>query len=198
MIPLSQDIDFKDVMSKKFIYLDRNNTPDVWSNIQRTIATAHQSQAVKDYKTILLVPKQHKDFEPKLYKTPNPICPQMIFECSQRIFNRKQHNCLSGANKPKVIDVILKFTKLYDGVDLNDDAFLKQYFDQVVRLDFLMLEKRPKLQASTIATIIECYNETPEGFRNPSDETIQKCIKAIDKQIEIDEQEETMLLSQTV
>ena len=89
MIPLSQDIDFKDVMSKKFIYLDRNNTPDVWSNIQRTIATAHQSQAVKDYKTILLVPKQHKDFEPKLYKTPNPICPQMIFECSKRIFNRK-------------------------------------------------------------------------------------------------------------
>lgn len=172
MIPLSQDIDFKDVMSKKFIYLDRNNTPDVWSNIQRTIATAHQSQAVKDYKTILLVPKQHKDFEPKLYKTPNPICPQMIFECSKRIFNRKQHNCLSGANKPKVIDVILKFTKLYDGVDLNDDAFLKQYFDQVVRLDFLMLEKRPKLQASTTATIIECYNETPEGFRNPSDETI--------------------------
>lgn len=168
-------------MLKQFIYLDRNNTPDVWGDIQKTIISAHKNRTVKDFRTILIVPKQHRDFEPKLYKTLNPICPQMIYECSKRIFNRKQHNCLSGANKPKVVDVILKFTKLYDGVDLNDDVFLHKYFDQVVRLDFLHLDQRPNLLDSTVQTMIECYNETPENFQNPSDETIAKCVKAIDR-----------------
>lgn len=56
-VPLSQDIEFKDLMLKQFIYLDRNNTPDVWADIQKTIQEAHKSQQVKDYKTILIVPK---------------------------------------------------------------------------------------------------------------------------------------------
>lgn len=120
----------------------------------------------------------------------------MIYECTKRIFNRKQHNCLSGANKPKVVDVILKFTKLYDGADLTNDTYLHQYFDQVVRLDFLHLEQRPKLLEQTVSTIIECFNETPGNFQSPSDQTIQKCIKAVNNQMDVDDQAETLLLSQ--
>jgi hypothetical protein len=67
----------------------------------------------------------------------NPICPQMIYECIKRIFGRKSHDCLSSENKPKVVEVILKFAKLYDGVDFRNDNQLKQFFDIVVRLDFL-------------------------------------------------------------
>jgi hypothetical protein len=55
----------------------------------------------------------------------NPICPQMIYECIKRIFGRKSHDCLSSENKPKVVEVILKFAKLYDGVDFRNDKELK-------------------------------------------------------------------------
>ena len=41
----------------------------------------------------------------------------MIYECIKRIFGRKSHDCLSGENKPKVVEVMLKFAKLYDGID---------------------------------------------------------------------------------
>ena len=61
----------------------------------------------------------------------------MIYECIKRIFGRKDHTCLSSANKPKVVEVILKFSKLYDGVDLSNDDVLRTYFDDFVRLDFL-------------------------------------------------------------
>ena len=44
---------------------------------------------------------------------------------------------MSSANKPKVVEVILKFSKLYDGVDLSNDDVLRTYFDDFVRLDFL-------------------------------------------------------------
>jgi hypothetical protein len=40
----------------------------------------------------------------------------------KRIFKRKSHDCLSGDNKPKVVEVILKFAKLYDGIDFNNDG----------------------------------------------------------------------------
>ena len=61
----------------------------------------------------------------------------MMFECIKRIFGRPAHDCLSSANKPKVVEVILKFTKLYDEIDLNNDDMLRTYFDDFVRLDFL-------------------------------------------------------------
>jgi hypothetical protein len=68
---------------------------------------------------VLLVPEQHP-FDKALYHTVNPISPQFQYECIKRIFGRKEHDCLSSANKPKVVEVILKFAKLYDGVNFDD------------------------------------------------------------------------------
>ena len=62
-------------INKQIIYLDRNNTPDVWGDIQNTIFKANKGKKVKDYKTVLIVPEQHPDFDPSLYHTQNPICP---------------------------------------------------------------------------------------------------------------------------
>ena len=45
----------------------------------------------------------------------------MIYECIKRIFSRKSHDCLSSENKPKVVEVLLKFARLYDGVDFSKD-----------------------------------------------------------------------------
>jgi hypothetical protein len=61
----------------------------------------------------------------------------MIYECVKRIFGRKDHECLSNKNRPKVVDVSLRFTKLYDGADMSDENVLKQYFDDFIHLDFL-------------------------------------------------------------
>ena len=80
---------------------------------------------MKTYKTVLVVPEQHQDFNASLYHTTNPICPQMMFECIKRIFGRPSHDCLSSANKPKVVEVILKFAKLYDGADFSSDKMLR-------------------------------------------------------------------------
>lgn len=82
----------------------------------------------------------------------------MIFECIKRIFGRPKHDCLSAENKPKVVEVILKFTKLYDGADFNSDQILRQYFDDFVRLDFLQFGMRSKLEEDVVAAIIDCYN----------------------------------------
>jgi len=61
--------------TKQIIYLDRNNTPDVWGDIQRTITKANKSKKVKEFKTVLIVPEQHPDFDASTYTTLNPICP---------------------------------------------------------------------------------------------------------------------------
>ena len=48
------------VLAKQLIYLDRNNTPDVWSDIQKTIEKANKEskkQSIKPYKTILILPE---------------------------------------------------------------------------------------------------------------------------------------------
>lgn len=91
----------------------------------------------RDCKTVLIVPEQHNDFDSSLYNQLNPICPHMMYECIKRIFSRKSHDCLSSENKPKVVEVILKFAKLYDGIDFNCDDTLRKHFDDFVRLDFL-------------------------------------------------------------
>jgi hypothetical protein len=106
--------------------LDRNNTPDVWADIRDTITNAHGSH--KDYSTIVLLPKQ-EIWDKSLYNKKNPICPHLIFECCKRIFNRKEHGCLNSSNKPKVIDVVLKFAKLHDGFDFDDMEQIHSYFD---------------------------------------------------------------------
>ena len=99
-----------------------------------------------------------------------------MFECIKRIHGRPAHDCLSSANMPKVVEVILKFTKLYDGIDLTNDEILRSYFDDFVRLDFLQFGQRANLEQSTLDVLIESYNDTPPNFACPSDETISKCI----------------------
>lgn len=61
----------------------------------------------------------------------------MIYECVKRIFGRKDHECLSNKNPKKVVDVSLRFAKLYDGCDMSDPNVLKAYFDDFIYLDFL-------------------------------------------------------------
>ena len=61
----------------------------------------------------------------------------MIYECIKRIFGRKDHECLSNKNPTKVIDVSLRFAKLYDGADMSDEKVLRQHFDDFIHLDFL-------------------------------------------------------------
>ena len=56
--------DNQGIQQKQLIYLDRNNTPDVWPDIAKTIKSSNKQ---KDYKTFLIVPSQHPDFEPRLY-----------------------------------------------------------------------------------------------------------------------------------
>lgn len=60
---------------KQIIYLDRNNTPDIWGNIQATIQKAYAGSMEKQFKTVLVVPEQHADFNMSLYHQVNPICP---------------------------------------------------------------------------------------------------------------------------
>ena len=131
-------------LPKQIIYLDRNNTPDVWGDIQRAVEenSSNAPGKPKDYRTVVLLPKQ-EPFDKTLYRAQNPICPHLIFECCKRIFNRKAHGCLSGDNKPKVVEVVLKFAKLHDGFDFEDMQQIHSYFDDVLVLDFMKYNSRP-------------------------------------------------------
>ena len=126
---------------KTIVYLDRNNTPDVWADIRDTILKSNAT-GIKDYRTIVLLPKQ-EPWDKQLYNTKNPICPHLIYECCKRIFKRKEHGCLSGANKPKAVEIVLKFAKLHDGFDFDDMKQMKLYFDDVLSLDFMRYGERP-------------------------------------------------------
>jgi hypothetical protein len=118
----------------------------------------------RDYRTVVLLPKQ-ETFNKSLYNSKNPICPHLIFECCKRIFNRRAHGCLSGDNKPKVVEVVLKFAKLHDGYDFDDYDQLHSFFDDVLVLDFMKYHTRPEpLLDETLNGMIEAYNLTPENF----------------------------------
>lgn len=118
----------------------------------------------RDYRTVVLLPKQ-ENFNKSLYNSKNPICPHLIFECCKRIFNRRAHGCLSGDNKPKVVEVVLKFAKLHDGYDFDDYDQLHSFFDDVLVLDFMKYHTRPEpLLDETLNGMIEAYNLTPENF----------------------------------
>ena len=131
-------------LPKTIIYLDRNNTPDIWADIQKTVLeNSYVAPGQKpDFRTVVLLPKQ-ENWDKKLYNTLNPICPHLIYECCKRIFNRKEHGCLSGANKPKAVEVVLKFAKLHDGFDFQDEQQIRSYFDEVLFLDFMKYSSRP-------------------------------------------------------
>lgn len=172
---------------KSIIYLDRNNTPDIWGDIKRTVEKAGQQTRV-DYRTVVLLPKQ-EPFDKTLYRVKNPICPHLIFECCKRIFNRKEHGCLSGNNKPKAVEVLLKFAKLHDDFDFHDEAQVRSYFDEILFLDFMKYSSRAQpLLPETITGVIDAYNATPENFGVPADHVINKMIGLMEKQIEIDKQ----------
>jgi hypothetical protein len=173
---------------KKIIYLDRNNTPDVWSDI---ITTIHNSSYTapntpRDYRTVVLLPKQ-EHYDKSLYRAKNPICPHLIYECCKRIFHRKSHGCLSGDNKPKAVEVVLKFAKLHDGVDFEDNEQMHSFFDDILFLDFMKYSSREQpLLPATINGMIQAYNATPENFQNPPDEIIENVIRLVVQQMELD------------
>ena len=128
---------------KTIVYLDRNNTPDIWGDIKRTVDESSLGNAAKEQEhcTVVLLPKQEK-FDKTLYRKKNPICPHLIFECCNRIFKRKEHGCLSADNKPKAVEVVLKFAKLHDDFDFQDEAQILSYFDRVLFLDFMRYASR--------------------------------------------------------
>jgi hypothetical protein len=66
-----------------------------------------------------------------------------VYECCKRIFHRRSHGCLSGDNKPKAVEVVLKFAKLHDGVDFEDEDQMHSYFDDILVLDFMKYSSRP-------------------------------------------------------
>ena len=107
------------------VYCDRNNTSDIWADIRDNfdlnakLTESMLTHGVKDYKSVVLLPKM-EPWDRSLYRAKNPICPHLIFECCKRIFGRKDHSCLSAANKPKAVEVVLKFAKLHDGFDFDD------------------------------------------------------------------------------
>lgn len=174
------------------VYCDRNNTSDIWTDLknmfdQVAIQTdSMKKDGVKDFRTVVLLPKM-EPWNRASYLHKNPICPHLIYECVKRIFGRKDHNCLSAANKPKAVEVILKFAKLHDGFDYDDHNQIKSYFDDLKVLDFMRYSQRPKpLEPETIAGLIRGYNETPDNFGVPSDETINDVIAICDRQISLD------------
>ena len=153
-------------MNKQIIYLDRNNTPDVWNDIVKTIHRSSYTapNTPRDYRTVVLLPKQ-ESFDKTRLIAKNSICPHLIYECCKRIFNRRAHGCLSGDNKPKVVEVVLKFAKLHDGVDFEDKEQMHSFFDDVLVLDFMKYHTRPEpLSFETLEGMIEAYNATPENF----------------------------------
>ena len=138
------------------------------------------THGIKDYRTVVLLPKMEQ-WQKNLYRELNPICPHLIYECCKPIFGRRDHTCLSAANKPKAVEVILKFAKLHDGFDFEDHKQTLSYFDDMRVLDFMRYDERPKpLEQETILGMIEGYNNTPDNFGVPSDETIHKVIELID------------------
>lgn len=62
-------------MVKQMIYLDRNNSSDCWPEISKAIEDGTGKQATKTFKSILILPEQHPDFNPSLYNHLNHICP---------------------------------------------------------------------------------------------------------------------------
>jgi hypothetical protein len=96
------------------------------------------------------------------------------------------------------VEVILKFAKLYDGVDFNNEAQLLSYFDHFIKLEFMQFSKRKPLLNETIECLIQAYNLTPPNFVPPSDEVIQYVIDCVDRQIALDQKEDEIHCSTTL
>ena len=72
---------------------------------------------------------------------------------------------------------------------------MAQYFDHFINLEFMRFSERKPIEDETIHTLAEAYNKTPPNFVPPSDEVIEKVIKQVDKQIEIDKKDEVNIFS---
>jgi len=58
---------------------------------------------------------------------------------------------------------------------------IHSYFDHVLILDFLNYNSRPQpLLEETLQGMIESYNETPENFESPAQETVEKMIRLVE------------------
>ena len=62
-----------------------------------------------------------------------------------------------------MVEVIIKFAKLYDNVDFEKDS----KFDDLLYLDFI--DYRYQSKDSLLEIIIETMNLTPQGFKSPPD-----------------------------
>ena len=98
----------------------------------------------------------------------------MFYHCAKRIFNRHEHGCLSGADKPKAIEVLLKFTRLYDHTDF---AHISRTFTESTYLDYGITSN---IDEETKQTIVWAINESPSGFRVPNMKIIERVIKKIE------------------
>jgi hypothetical protein len=98
----------------------------------------------------------------------------LFYHCAKRIFNRQEHGCLSGADKPKAIEVLLKFTRLYDHTDF---AHITSTFTESTYLDYGIT---PNIDEETKQTIVWAINESPSGFRVPNIKIIERVIKQIE------------------
>ena len=60
MIGKKENAPKNDSINKKktLIYLDRNNTPDIWADIKRTVdESSEKFSSIKDHQTVVLLPK---------------------------------------------------------------------------------------------------------------------------------------------
>ena len=94
------------------------------------------------------------------------MSPLLVFECLRRIFSREDHPCLSATNKPKAVEVVLKFVKLHDGINFSDHVKLRKHFSHIIELDFVKERTRPLLPA-TVEQIRAGYEATPDNFGAP-------------------------------
>ena len=127
-------------------------------------------------------------FKNEIYATPNPLCPQFIYECLFRIFSRKNH-CLSNENKPKAVEVVFKYMKLFDNLDFNDmPSLVPRYSDYILSCDFVNYEEQHDISQETISVIIDSYNKTPPNFKSLPDEYILTALHQIESEINIKEE----------
>lgn len=80
----------------------------------------------------------------------------------------------------------MKFAKLYDGFDFNDEKQISQYFDHFIKLEFMRFSERKPILEETFNTLVEAYNNTPPNFVSPPDHIIEKVVRQVDRQIEVD------------
>jgi hypothetical protein len=129
-----------------------------------------------------------------MYTTPNPICPQFIYECFFRIFSRKNH-CLANDNKPKAVEVVFKYMKLFDNIDFEDSPFLCKHFDCTFSIDFVNYWEQD-ISEATLRMIAESYNKTPPNFQSLDDEQILRALHQIEGEIREKEEERVREMEQ--